>query len=151
MVLACLLCAAVAQAADEDESCLKCHANKAELAKALGGKERPLEPLLIDPAKWAKDHHNSKGCANCHFDYDSTPHPGDAETIQCAECHEDAAKVYAASVHAKAEKSASRRSTRSTSTRRAGNATSGTETGTPAGPSSRASATWRTRTGTESS
>jgi cytochrome b subunit of formate dehydrogenase len=104
LVLACLLCAAAARAADEDESCLECHAKKAELAKALGDKERALEPLLVDPAKWAKDHHNAKGCANCHFDYDSTPHSEDAETIQCAECHEDAAKVYKESVHANAEK-----------------------------------------------
>ncbi|MHC4163775.1 MAG: cytochrome c3 family protein, partial [Planctomycetota bacterium] len=89
-----------ASAGEEDDSCLACHADRAKLTAALQDKARPVEPLLVDRERYGRSVHAAKGCADCHFDYDTTPHGSGAETAQCAECHEDAAKEFKASVHA---------------------------------------------------
>jgi len=90
--------------AADDASCLKCHTNRAELTKSLKGKsaKSPLEKLLVDEKRYKRSVHASRGCAECHFDYDSFPHSGEAETAKCAECHEDQAKAYAPSAHGQA-------------------------------------------------
>ena len=92
-----LACAGAAWA--EDESCLACHADRDALAKARTDPARPLGPLLLDRARYARSVHATRGCGECHFDYDRHPHPSDAETVACAECHEDAGKTLEAGVH----------------------------------------------------
>jgi cytochrome b subunit of formate dehydrogenase len=92
---------ASAAAGEEDESCLECHGDRAKLTAALKDKARAVEPLLVDREKYGRSVHAAKGCADCHFDYDTTPHSSDAESATCSECHEDAAEAFKVSVHAK--------------------------------------------------
>ena len=96
----CILTAALmlsTSAAAQD--CLKCHADKAELAKHQTKKNRPLEPLLVDGERFGKSAHAAKGCVQCHDGYKRHPHLREAETYDCAECHEEAADVFKTSVH----------------------------------------------------
>ena len=62
----------------------------------------PSDNLLVPKERYARSVHATRGCAECHFDYDRHPHPRDAETAKCVDCHEDAAKALGASVHGKA-------------------------------------------------
>ncbi len=98
LVVVLLVCAA----ALGNDACLRCHADAAELAKHQTKKGRPVEPLLVDGAKFARSVHASIDCADCHDGYDRHPHLREAETVGCAECHEEAADVFANSVHGKA-------------------------------------------------
>lgn len=81
--------------------CLKCHADKAALTKAQTKKGRPVEPLLVDSKKFAASAHAATGCTDCHDGYDRHPHPREAETSTCADCHDEAAAVFEKSVHGK--------------------------------------------------
>jgi cytochrome b subunit of formate dehydrogenase/nitrate/TMAO reductase-like tetraheme cytochrome c subunit len=101
-----ILCALPAWAGEEDESCLKCHTDRAALEKARTDPKRSLDALLVDRSRYERSVHASRGCADCHFDYDTHPHGGDAETAACSECHEEAAETLAASVHGTAENAA---------------------------------------------
>jgi len=102
ILLALLLCLAPALAQD-DESCLECHSDRAKLEEARKDKARPVDALFVDREAWKRSVHASRGCGECHFDYDQTPHPKDAETVQCADCHEDQSKALATSVHGQAK------------------------------------------------
>lgn len=88
-----------ASGGEGDESCLECHADRAKLEAARKDKTRPVEPLLVDREKYGRSVHATKGCAECHFDYDTTPHSSDAESVGCAECHEGPANELKNSVH----------------------------------------------------
>ena len=77
-----LLCASSAWGGDE--SCLKCHADAGALAKARTDSKTPLERWLVDRARYAGSVHSTRGCAECHFDYDTHPHGEDAETAACS-------------------------------------------------------------------
>ena len=103
LLAALLLCNSFVAA--DDAACLKCHTNRAELTKSLQGKapKKPLERLLVDEKRYQRSVHASKGCTECHFDFDTQPHTGEAETVGCAECHEDQQKVHADSIHGKAQ------------------------------------------------
>ena len=72
----------------QDQSCLKCHTDKAELEKARTKQDIPLERLLFDVKRFQRSVHATQSCSDCHFDYDDHPHGSDAETAKCAECHE---------------------------------------------------------------
>ncbi|MHC4547640.1 MAG: cytochrome b/b6 domain-containing protein [Planctomycetota bacterium] len=101
-VIALLAYALPAVAGEGDAQCLKCHADRAKLLAARKDASRPLEALLIDRARYDRSVHASRGCGECHFDYDEHPHGKDAETARCADCHEDQATELAASVHGRA-------------------------------------------------
>jgi cytochrome b subunit of formate dehydrogenase len=96
-----LLLAVFVQA--QDESCLKCHTDKAELDKARTKQDIPLERLLFDVKRFQRSVHATQSCSDCHFDYDSQPHGEDAETANCADCHEKQAEAHGGSVHGKAQ------------------------------------------------
>ncbi|MHC4959848.1 MAG: cytochrome c3 family protein [Planctomycetota bacterium] len=96
-----LLLVAFVQA--QEESCLKCHTDKAELKKARTKKDIPIERLLLDVKLFKRSVHATQACSDCHFDYDEHPHGTDTETAKCAECHEKQAKSHGDSVHGKAQ------------------------------------------------
>ena len=97
------LCAAAARAAAPgvNETCLMCHA--AADAKGAGGK-----PIAVDAAKFAGSVHGSLNlkCTDCHTDVsaDKIPHAEKLKPVNCATCHEQPVKEYAATVHGKARK-----------------------------------------------
>lgn len=95
---------------DDDNACLGCHGQEG-LTKTLG-KDETLQ-LRVDGAEFEKSVHAPAGCAACHADIDLKSHPGTAKSYQslrafslakaaaCQQCHEDAFKQHADSVHAK--------------------------------------------------
>lgn len=99
LLLPALLLCSFVRGAVADPSCLKCHADSNELHRALDGKDRPVEPLLLDPAVLGRTVHHAQSCGDCHFDFESFPHSKDAETASCTECHEEAGREFAKSVH----------------------------------------------------
>ena len=65
LLLLALASFAAPAAAQEDASCLKCHADEKELAKHLKDAAR-IKKVLVDPRAFKRSVHASQGCANCH-------------------------------------------------------------------------------------
>ena len=90
--------AAVAEevAAEELDPCLECHAPAAEAVE---------QKLQVNAEAWSASLHGQAGigCASCHAGKDDFPHNASDPWKPCAECHEDAVKEFARSVHAKAK------------------------------------------------
>ncbi len=96
-VLAALACAIPPRAAFGDDppsapnACMACHGDPAKAPKHV-----------LDAAALARSVHAKKDCTDCHFDFEKVPHDVKAaQTVGCAECHEDEAKALAKSVHGK--------------------------------------------------
>ncbi len=89
---------AAAPPPNPNDACLGCHA--AADAKAASGKS-----IAVDPAKFAASVHGSMQlpCTACHADVsaDKFPHEN-VKPVQCASCHEKAAKEYESTIHGKA-------------------------------------------------
>jgi nitrate/TMAO reductase-like tetraheme cytochrome c subunit len=105
-VLAGLAAAATSQAAapatpSATDTCLVCHADKD--AKGAGGKS-----IAVDGAKFAGSVHGQLKleCTACHagVSADKIPHPEKLKPVDCAGCHDKAAKEYAGTVHGTARK-----------------------------------------------
>ena len=84
-----------------NETCLMCHA--AADAKGADGKS-----IAVDGAKFAASVHGGLNlkCTDCHTDVsaDKIPHAEKLKPVNCATCHEQQVKEYAATVHGKARK-----------------------------------------------
>lgn len=104
---------------DENETCLKCHAeSKYLLVDEIFGREvmQPMCPNnIIDREEYYTMVHKSFACLDCHaYEYEEFPHPIEArleEPYMCIDCHgfdenyahfrfEDIEMEYAESVHA---------------------------------------------------
>jgi Cytochrome c3/Cytochrome c7 and related cytochrome c len=87
------------ESADPNAPCLLCHKDPA--AKGSTGK-----PIGVDAAQLKASVHGSLRikCTDCHADAspDKIPHAEKLKPVECATCHEDAVKEYAATAHAKA-------------------------------------------------
>jgi hypothetical protein len=83
------------------DTCMMCHADKD--AKGAGGKS-----IAVDAAKFGKSVHGELQlkCTDCHADVsaDKLPHPEKLKPVDCATCHDKAAKEYAGTVHGSARK-----------------------------------------------
>ena len=93
--------AAPAAAPGVNETCLMCH-GAADAKNAAG------ESIAVDAAKFASSVHGSLKleCTACHVDVSAQkiPHAEKLKPVNCATCHEQAVKEYAATVHGKARK-----------------------------------------------
>jgi nitrate/TMAO reductase-like tetraheme cytochrome c subunit len=93
--------AAPAPSPGVNETCLMCHA--AADARGAGGKS-----ITVDGAKFAASVHGSLKleCTACHADVSAQkiPHAEKLKPVNCATCHEQPVKEYAATVHGKARK-----------------------------------------------
>lgn len=86
-------------AADPNVTCLACHKNleaKGSTGKSIG----------VDAAQFKASVHGSLRikCTDCHADTspEKIPHAEKLKPVDCAACHEDAVKEYAATAHGKA-------------------------------------------------
>jgi nitrate/TMAO reductase-like tetraheme cytochrome c subunit len=83
------------------DTCMMCHADKD--AKGAGGKS-----IAVDAAKFGKSVHGELQlkCTDCHADVsaDKLPHAEKLKPVDCATCHDKAAKEYAGTVHGSARK-----------------------------------------------
>jgi nitrate/TMAO reductase-like tetraheme cytochrome c subunit len=84
-----------------NDTCLMCHADKD--AKGATGKS-----IAVDGAKFAASVHGASTlkCTDCHTDVaaDKIPHADQLKPVNCAACHDKAAKEYAGTVHGTARK-----------------------------------------------
>jgi formate dehydrogenase gamma subunit len=81
-----------------DDKCLECHSDKDLTKETADGKE---VSIFVDKAKLEGSSHKTTRCAECHRDL-TDEHPDDekaAKPVDCARCHENAARTYDASVH----------------------------------------------------
>jgi cytochrome b subunit of formate dehydrogenase len=82
----------------KNSSCLDCHSDKTLTTTNAAGKEITL---FVDAARLARSMHTTNSCVSCHSDL-TEKHPDDnlaAKPVNCASCHQDQAKSYAASIH----------------------------------------------------
>jgi len=101
-VLACMCMALVfgtvrQSGAQDIDDCLACHQD-ANLTKTdASGKVRSL---FVDKEAFLRSTHGSYACVDCHEGAQAKKHPaGGITDVQCAGCHEEEAKKYAASKH----------------------------------------------------
>jgi nitrate/TMAO reductase-like tetraheme cytochrome c subunit len=84
---------------DPNATCLLCHKDPA--AKSASGKS-----IGVDAAQFKASVHGSLRikCTDCHADAspEKIPHAEKLKPVDCAACHEDAVKDYAATAHGKA-------------------------------------------------
>jgi nitrate/TMAO reductase-like tetraheme cytochrome c subunit len=96
--------AAAPAAPSATDTCLMCHADKD--AKGASGKS-----IAVDGAKFTASVHGELKlkCTDCHADVsaDKLPHPEKLKPVNCASCHDKAAKEYAGTVHGTARKGGS--------------------------------------------
>ena len=59
----------------------------------------------VDLPRFEKSAHGSLACRDCHSGIATLPHADKMPKVNCASCHADQAKEYAASVHGSAKKS----------------------------------------------
>lgn len=81
-----------------NSSCLDCHSDQSLTKELPGGKELSL---FVDEAALTRSVHQTNTCVSCHTDITSQ-HPDDevaVKPVNCATCHESAAKEYATSIH----------------------------------------------------
>ncbi|NIA30067.1 MAG: hypothetical protein GWP06_09175 [Actinobacteria bacterium] len=86
--------------AAEDEDCYVCHSDPT-LTREVNGKE---VSVYVKPDILKGTVHEENGCVSCHIDADVKEFPHDAplQKVDCSQCHDDVAKVYAHSLHGKA-------------------------------------------------
>jgi len=103
LLLVPLLLAAPAPGQDA-ETCLDCHGDP-ELKPVTGDLTRTL---FMDQDALQASVHVDFDCIDCHMDLEDGEFPPEAghedppESVQCSECHDEKAEIYAESMHGKA-------------------------------------------------
>jgi hypothetical protein len=96
--------AGAAAAADPNETCMACHADKD--AKGSAGTS-----IAVDAGAFAKSVHGEVklACTACHADVSpkQIPHPEKLKPVECGTCHEKPVAEYKATVHGMARKGGS--------------------------------------------
>jgi len=87
--------AAAAPGPIPNSECLDCH----EAEPAPKDKGGPEKFTGVRPAFFAKSVHGKLNCVDCHAGITESPHPSKVPPPQCASCHADEARAYAASIH----------------------------------------------------
>ncbi len=95
---------ATAASPDGNDTCLACHGDKD--AKSGSGKS-----IAVDGATFVQSVHGEMHlkCTDCHSDVSpqKLPHPEKLKPVDCATCHDKAAKEYGSTVHGMARKGGS--------------------------------------------
>ena len=90
--------AAWAEEANPNSACLDCHSDNTLSVTNAAGQQISL---FVDAARLAASVHRTNTCASCHSDV-TADHPDNGialKPVNCATCHEEPAKDYAASIH----------------------------------------------------
>jgi predicted CXXCH cytochrome family protein len=87
-------------AAMSDEDCLDCHTDP-DLTVEIDGK---TVQLIVDGEAFMGSIHADNGCVSCHeeADIEEAPHPYPMTPVDCANCHDEVAEIFANSLHGKA-------------------------------------------------
>jgi cytochrome b subunit of formate dehydrogenase len=78
--------------APKNEDCLACHEDR-DLKSSAGAS------LYVDATRAKQGVHGDFACVDCHSGMAELPHAERLPKVDCAACHDDVAKQYAASVH----------------------------------------------------
>jgi hypothetical protein len=83
-----------------DQDCLDCHTDP-DLTVEVDGKTVKLN---VDEEKFKGSVHADNGCVSCHEEADvaEAPHPYPMARVDCGNCHDKIAKIYAGSMHGQA-------------------------------------------------
>jgi predicted CXXCH cytochrome family protein len=83
-----------------DEDCLDCHTDP-DLTVEIDGK---TVPLVVDGEAFMGSIHADNGCVSCHEDADveEAPHPYPMTPVECSNCHDEVAEIFANSLHGRA-------------------------------------------------
>jgi predicted CXXCH cytochrome family protein len=83
-----------------DEDCMECHSDE-EMTTEKNGKEISL---FVDEALYGDSVHAENSCVSCHeeADVECDEHPFPMSSVDCGNCHDDVAEVYANSLHGQA-------------------------------------------------
>jgi len=97
MAAALLIFLPLSAAAQSDEDCLTCHADK-DLKSEAG------KPMFLDQAKFQGSIHGQAGisCLDCHADLQKVkdfPHESPLKPVDCGQCHETAVQQFDRSIH----------------------------------------------------
>jgi cytochrome b subunit of formate dehydrogenase len=87
--------------ANSTEDCMECH-DDPDMTMEKGDKEVSIG---IEEEKFADSVHADEGCTGCHADLSKVELPHEEMTVapvDCSRCHQDAASVYAKSLHGQA-------------------------------------------------
>ena len=83
--------------AQDINDCLACHQDQNLTKKEPSGK---VHSLFVDKEAFLRSTHGDKACIDCHTGVEAKKHPaGGIKDVNCADCHEEAAKKYTASKH----------------------------------------------------
>ena len=90
--------AAVRQCSAQNiDDCLACHQDRNLTKTEASGK---VHSLFVDKEAFLRSTHGSYACVDCHEGVEAKKHPaGGIKDVQCAGCHDEAAKKYGASKH----------------------------------------------------
>lgn len=97
IALGCLV-VATARSAEEtftNADCLDCHSDPTT-TRTVGSQ---VVPLVFPTNAFEKSVHSSLDCIDCHVGIKDLVHESKLPPADCAGCHEDTAKEYAASIH----------------------------------------------------
>ena len=88
--------------AAEDEDCYECHSDPT----LVGEKDGKEFSVFVKPNILKGTVHEDNGCVSCHVDADveEFPHDSPLQKVDCGQCHEEIADVYAHSLHGQALK-----------------------------------------------
>ena len=102
LILACMFWGGATSAlAMTDADCFDCHSDQ-ELTTEKDGKE---VSLFVDEDKFQESVHADEGCVSCHEEADvpeGQEHPFPMKRVDCGNCHDAVAAVYANSLHGRA-------------------------------------------------
>jgi cytochrome b subunit of formate dehydrogenase len=78
-----------------NSECMDCHEAEFKARK----KGQPKEWVGLRPELFAKSAHGALNCVDCHAAIEETPHPSKLPPVDCASCHGQAVRQFAASIH----------------------------------------------------
>ncbi|MBD3291012.1 hypothetical protein GF337_19550, partial [candidate division KSB1 bacterium] len=79
-----------------NEDCMMCHEDE-ELTMLVD--DSVEVSIYVDIEKFSNSLHGGFECMDCHSNIEDLPHAEDLEHPDCNMCHEDAAEIYAGSIH----------------------------------------------------
>ena len=90
---------AVQASSVQDRRCEACH-GEVEFLRQHAANLTEAERLHVTELDVLGSAHGEEGCQECHSGFVRWPHPSDAATLGCVDCHEDASTAWRDGIHA---------------------------------------------------
>jgi len=90
---------AAVQGTEQDRRCEACH-GEVEFLRQHAANLTAAEGLRVTELDLRGSAHGEEGCQECHSGFARWPHPSDATTLGCVDCHEEATAAWSDGIHA---------------------------------------------------